>query len=359
MGDEDNTDASSERQPYQDAQISDVTSHSDALPVGRSSGRHAGDLTPSPRAAHAQNLQSKDFEFVLVTDNESRRQVRRHAMRQYMRQRRLDSIARLETPRLPIGGWVSRQVISEASSSSSPHSLGEVPVKDSSPEEEKSSPIKDGEPCTPESGIGRLIPSASRPSEVKAEEPSSPSLPIVSYTLSDPRSSPGHGAVEDPFSSYPIPISHSDHELIQHCKSSLEAPTVNITHSSIAKQERRCFMLADGLHCKVIVTYPSMMYKFADSVANNPMMEIFRQLALHDNLSFQAMLAIASKHRAGVEGKADSVQSLTHKMRALRLINERIQTDSQGLQDGTIYAVATMAVIEVIKFPYGLDFVGY
>jgi hypothetical protein len=94
-----------------------------------------------------------------------------------------------------------------------------------------------------------------------------------------------------------------------------------------------------------------MMYKFADSVANNPMMEIFRQLALHDNLSFQAMLAIASKHRAGVDGKADSVQSLTHKMRALRLINERIQTDSQGLQDGTIYAVATMAVIEVIKVP--------
>lgn len=94
-----------------------------------------------------------------------------------------------------------------------------------------------------------------------------------------------------------------------------------------------------------------MMNKFADSVANNPMMEIFRQLALHDNLSFQAMLAIASKHRAGVEGKADSVQSLTHKMRALRLINERIHTDSQGLQDGTIYAVATMAVIEVITFP--------
>jgi hypothetical protein len=94
-----------------------------------------------------------------------------------------------------------------------------------------------------------------------------------------------------------------------------------------------------------------MMYKFADSVANNPMMEIFRQIALHDNLSFQAMLAIASKHRAGVEGKSDSVQSLTHKMRALRLINERIQTDSQGLQDGTIYAVATMAVIEVSKVP--------
>ncbi|KAK9580321.1 hypothetical protein V6Z92_006914 [Aspergillus fumigatus] len=233
-------------------------------------------------------------------------------MRQYMRQRRLDSIARLETPRLPIGGWVNRQVLSEASSSSIPPSPVEIPVKDTSPEEEKSSLVKDGEPCTPVSWTGPLMPLASKSSKVKTEEPSSPSFPNVSYTLSDPRSSPGHGAVEDPFSCYPIPVSHSDHELIQH----------------------------------FIVTYPSMMYKFADSVANNPMMEIFRQLALHDNLSFQAMLAIASKHRAGVEGKADSVQSLTHKMRALRLINERIHTDSQGLQDGTIYAVATMAVIE-------------
>ncbi|GIC91283.1 uncharacterized protein Aud_007726 [Aspergillus udagawae] len=317
-GEEDNTNASSKRQPYQDAPISNEAGLSGALAVRRSPGRHAGDITgssrnPPPRAVQqAQNPQSKNFEIVLVTDNESRRQVRRHAMRQYMRQRRLDSIARLETPRLPIGGWVSRQVLSEASSSSSPPSPVEVPVKDTSAGKEKLSPIKDGEPCTPECGIGPLMPLASRSSEVKAEEPPSPSLPIVSYTLSDPRSNIGHGAMEDPFSSYPIPVSHSDHELIQH----------------------------------FIVTYPSMMYKFADSVANNPMMEIFRQLALHDNLSFQAMLAIASKHRAGVDGKADSVQSLTHKMRALRLINERIQTDSQGLQDGTIYAVATMAVIE-------------
>lgn len=238
MGDEDNTDASSERQPYQDAQISNEAGLSHALPVRRSSGRHAGDLTPSPRAAQAQNLQSKDFEFVLVTDNESRRQVRRHAMRQYMRQRRLDSIARLETPRLPVGGWVSRQVLTEASSSSRPPSPVEVPVKDTSPKEEKLSPSKDGEPCTPQSGIGPLMPLASRFSEVKAEEPSSPSLPIVSYTLSDPRSSPGHGAVEDPFSSYPIPISHSDHELIQHCKFFLGSHTLNIK-SLIADQEGR------------------------------------------------------------------------------------------------------------------------
>lgn len=96
-----------------------------------------------------------------------------------------------------------------------------------------------------------------------------------------------------------------------------------------------------------MVTYPSMMYKFVDRITDNPMMEIFRQFALHDGLPFQAMLAIASKHRAGVEGRVDSVQSLTHKMRALRMMNKRIHADSTGQNDGTIYSVATMAVIEV------------
>jgi hypothetical protein len=244
-GEEDNTNASSKRQPYQDAPISNEAGFSGALAVRRSPGRHAGDITgssrnPPPRAVQqAQNPQSKNFEIVLVTDNESRRQVRRHAMRQYMRQRRLDSIARLETPRLPIGGWVSRQVLSEASSSSSPPSPVEVPVKDTSAGEEKLSPIKDGEPCTPECGIGPLMPLASRSSEVKAEEPPSPSLPIVSYTLSDPRSNPGHGAMDDPFSSYPIPVSHSDHELIQHCKFIFGSPYSYTYHADLDSRARR------------------------------------------------------------------------------------------------------------------------
>ncbi|KAH1493834.1 hypothetical protein LV164_007565 [Aspergillus fumigatus] len=279
MGDEDSMNSCSERQAYQDVPISNGVSLSGVLPVRRSPGGHAGDMIGSSRHPSARSVQqaqipqSKNFEIVLVTDNESRRQVRRHAMRQYMRQRRLDSIARLETPRLPNGGWVNRQVLSEASSSSIPPSPVEIPVKDTSPEEEKSSLVKDGEPCTP-------------------------------FFLGSP-------------------YSHTDHADLDTSARGASARTILIS-------------LAGGLHCKVIVTYPSMMYKFADSVANNPMMEIFRQLALHDNLSFQAMLAIASKHRAGVEGKADSVQSLTHKMRALRLINERIHTDSQDLQDASM-----------------------
>ena len=89
------------------------------------------------------------------------------------------------------------------------------------------------------------------------------------------------------------------------------------------------------------------MYKMGDAHQNNPIRGIFHHLALHDPVPFQAMLAIASKHQAGVKGQGDSVESLTHKMRALRLLNDRLKTDSGGKHDGTIYAAATMAVIEV------------
>jgi hypothetical protein len=95
------------------------------------------------------------------------------------------------------------------------------------------------------------------------------------------------------------------------------------------------------------VIYPSMMYKMTGATHGNPVMAMFREFALQDRVPFQAMLAIASKHLAGVEGKADTVESLTHKTRALSLIKERIRMDAGGHYDGTIYATATMAVIEV------------
>ena len=101
---------------------------------------------------------------------------------------------------------------------------------------------------------------------------------------------------------------------------------------------------------KVVVTYPEMMYKMGGTRGTrqvNPMEEIFRKFALHDPLPFEAMLSIAAKHRAGVEGHADDVQSLTHKMRALRMINERLQSNTGSELDSTIYSAATLAVIEV------------
>ncbi|KAL4870659.1 hypothetical protein BDV12DRAFT_48066 [Aspergillus spectabilis] len=258
---------------------------------------------------------SKSFEFVLVNDNESRRQVRRHAMRQYMHQRRLDSIARLGAARVPAAGWTVRSATDSLNLQST-----DGPADDAQNEgpidQEKGSLPTDKEQHSRGNGKGkgkgpsrRVLPKTQK---VKCEDTGLALIPKLPHT--DPQAVPDHGAARDPFSSYPFQITDVDHELIQH----------------------------------FVVTYPTMMYKFIDSAANNlnPMKEIFRHLALHDDLPFQAMLAIASKHRAGVEGKTDSVQSLTHKMRALRLMNDRIQMDSEGRNDGTIYAVATMAVIE-------------
>ncbi|THC96745.1 hypothetical protein EYZ11_003754 [Aspergillus tanneri] len=271
---------------------------SGAPPARRLASNHASDQrsprSSPPSRANQQASQSRKFEFVLVTDSESRRQVRRHAMRQYMHQRRLDSIARLGTSRIPVGGWATRQ----ASDSATPGTSSRIEsVEDESPtKSERDSPSTDEEQPILQKGKSPSQSLVPKSHKVKREEETSPLL--SSFNSSDPLVSPGEGGGRDPFSCYPISICHADHELIQHC---------------------------------------------------NPMMEIFRQFALHDELPFQAMLAIASKHRAGVEGKVESVQSLTHKMRALRLMNERLRADSTGQNDGTIYSVATMAVIEVFE----------
>ncbi|KAL2863071.1 uncharacterized protein BJX67DRAFT_390820 [Aspergillus lucknowensis] len=283
-----------------------------SLPHEPSGTQHRRNASTGHNPGTNQQSQSKNFEFVLVTDNESRRQVRRHAMRQYMHQRRIDSIARLGAPRVPAAGWAPRPA-SHASYLQAPgERVGDAP-NEVSAKQEQSSPSTDEEAHPKEKGKSssrRVLP---KPQKVKREHDDA-ALALVNERYSNPISTPENGAVRDPFSSYPIAITDLDHELIQH----------------------------------FVVTYPSMMYRFIDSTANklNPMKEIFRQLALHDELPFQAMLAIASKHRAGVEGKAESVQSLTHKMRALRLMNKRIHMDLEGRNDGTIYAVATMAVIE-------------
>ncbi|KAI9038496.1 uncharacterized protein KD926_010708 [Aspergillus affinis] len=296
MGEEGSRDAEPSIRPDVNNQDLIDAGPSGAPPARRLASTQAGNPRSSRNnqssIANQQASQSRNFEFVLVTDSESRRQVRRHAMRQYMHQRRLDGIARLGTSRVPVSGWSTRPAPNPAASDLSPRIKD---AEDDSPSKsERESPSTDEEqgtsPGWQESPSQLLVPKAQI---IKREEEPSPLM--SSFQSSDPLASPGKGGVRDPFSCYPIPICHADHELIQHY---------------------------------------------------NPMMEIFRQFALHDGLPFQAMLAIASKHRAGVEGKTESVQSLTHKMRALRMMNERIHADSTGQNDGTIYSVATMAVIE-------------
>ena len=167
----------------------------------------------------AQQSGSRNFEFVLVTDHESKRQVRRHAMRQYMHQRRLDSIARLGTARIPGGGWTPRSPSDSQVPESSPSLVEEI-QDEPAIKSEKGSPSSEEDHPPPEKPKGParlLIPKLHK---VKREEKSPPSSLAVQKPTPkalDPLITPGEGSVRDPFSCYPIPVSHADHELIQHC----------------------------------------------------------------------------------------------------------------------------------------------
>ncbi|KAL1957138.1 hypothetical protein VTO42DRAFT_6281 [Malbranchea cinnamomea] len=244
---------------------------------------------------------SKSFEFVLVTDSESRRQVRRYAMRQYVQQRRLDGIARLESTRVQLSGWVKGKSASEPKSS----------VK-------RQGHPDNGNHCVApavSNGLNQqqstALPNASEPFDSNCRVPNSKLDLTLRVRAADLKGMSVNSA-SDPFDSYPVKLNQSDHSLIHH----------------------------------FVSTYPLMMYQMGDPRRDNPIRTIFHRLALHNAVSFQAMLAVAAKHRAGVQGQVETVESLTHKMRAIRLINEHLKDDALGKQDGVLYAVASMAVIE-------------
>jgi len=90
-----------------------------------------------------------------------------------------------------------------------------------------------------------------------------------------------------------------------------------------------------------------MMYQMGHVVKYNPMKMIFQHFALRDQVAFEAMFSLASKHFASVRGKSDTEQSLYHKTRAIALMKERLQSGKDVNDDATIYGVGTLAVLEV------------
>lgn len=151
-------------------------------------------IASSPGTSNNGASDPKTFEFVLVTDAESRRQVRRHAMRQYMRQRRQDGIARLEPSRISTGGW----------SKTADHSKSHEKVED-----EEDAEVKRNS-CSPGSSLAIAggndwggLPTLSE---------------LEKFSFSDPMAGPSSPAIYDPFNSYPIAMNSADHNLIHHCK---------------------------------------------------------------------------------------------------------------------------------------------
>lgn len=163
-------------------------------PAGGLIGHEDEQQTPVPAqpVSSSSSSSSQSFEFVLVNDQGSRRQVRRHAMRQYMRQRRLDGIARLASSRAPMPGWLTatdppcESVIQEdaehVDENSKSHARAIIPLRTRNYENQYRHDLPNSRDSSPVSLI-----------------------------------SPGVGGMRDPFNSYPMPISEQDHRLINHC----------------------------------------------------------------------------------------------------------------------------------------------
>ncbi|EGE08119.1 hypothetical protein TEQG_06870 [Trichophyton equinum CBS 127.97] len=268
-------------------------------------GANPSSSASSPSAQAAPDG-PRNFEFVLVTDSESRRQVRRHAMRQYVHQRRLDGIARLESTRVQVSGWStgSNKVQGEARSVSP-----KVEEVDDDSNEQKG-------PCRSRSQhiqrrASQRAAAVAATTGQKLTTNSVGGSSAARFPIVDPKAESPLTAFE-PFNSLPLVLKEADNKLIDH----------------------------------YVTKYPMMMYKMENAQQDNPIRAIFHNIALHDPVPFQAMLAVAAKHRAGMEGQVETVQSLTHKMRALKLIKERLKNDDIDKEDGTLYAVASLTVIE-------------
>jgi hypothetical protein len=166
------------------------------------------DAVPST-GRNSDSTGSQTFEFVLVTDAESRRQVRRHAMRQYMRQRRLDGIARLGSSRVPLPRWSPRSetTLSPSDSSSKVEEL-----------DERQKPLRKAT-----SECNQAIHRSSRTTTQSTtclgiRKNDAAPFQVVKKVSPDPIVSPGRGGMHDPFSSYPVKVSQEDQKLISHCK---------------------------------------------------------------------------------------------------------------------------------------------
>ena len=78
-----------------------------------------------------------------------------------------------------------------------------------------------------------------------------------------------------------------------------------------------------------------------------PMRKGLFSLAVHDAALFHTFMShyVASYNLRFSTG--DPTESMQHRTEAIRIVNERLQHPSQAVSDGTIAAVANMAVYEV------------
>jgi hypothetical protein len=132
-------------------------------------------------------------------------------MRQYMRQRRLDGIARLESTRVQVSGWTKGGSASGVAVASK---VEEVHDDDNTPEGSSSSSgsSPEGEACSQRDAA------AAQGTDAMLKGESQVGFDIMQeFGYSDPQMMPSSGRL-DPFNSYPLVLKEADHDLINHCK---------------------------------------------------------------------------------------------------------------------------------------------
>jgi hypothetical protein len=368
---------------------------------------------PAPRNQEAWKqtpmaIAPQVFKWMQDDDAESTKRVRRHVMADYMRKKRAIAEAKLNKPSSRVMGWrkveskatgesqsqneelrkkviirrkplskpilverfTSRNVRSRDARNKRPVRANHVPRKLSRDRAEQGN----GSSQLVGLRFGYPSPASSSPSSTSFISYPSNSLrqsPIhrlptsrgeftsrdTSSDYPSPSSPLGAGVV-DPFDCFPVSLKQSDRVLINHCTS---RPPFIFSSSLMWSFLRQPFSPSNALPLKGnqlrrhpdLSTLPSQIYQMGVVADDIPHKLTFRRISMHHPMAFEAMLALASKHRALAKGLDDTVQSLDHKAKAIRFVNERLRDPDLAYKDETIYAVATLSTIE--KFTNNLD----
>ena len=78
-----------------------------------------------------------------------------------------------------------------------------------------------------------------------------------------------------------------------------------------------------------------------------PLSSLYVPIDLSDQASTHATLAHAASHMAHLHGKPSSVSVLSHKIAAIKLINDSLNDPEAAVSDGNLAAVLRLLTFEV------------
>ena len=100
---------------------------------------------------------------------------------------------------------------------------------------------------------------------------------------------------------------------------------------------------------------PAMLFQAINLDLINPWKDCFQDLGHSNALVLQSLLAFSAAHLAALYGHESTVQSMIHKSRLIRMLNETLQSNPPRNTLGALYAIQELAAIEVRGSPLSGD----